>query len=76
MIVIVSDNIPRTIARWRNDVRGISRCRLQGTMNGRSVRIISRKMLFIHLAGMTVEQVIWDFPPTETEKEFASAHTR
>ena len=71
MILIVSDHIGLTIAKYRKQVTGLSRCRLVGMMDGVKVRIVPR-----HLVGhMRVDdqtKMIWDgFEPTVKEKALA-----
>ena len=76
MILIVSDNIGLTIARYRKEAK-LSRCRLSGTMRGQSCKVVPRHLLKLNLTGTEVEDIIWDgFEPTSDEKEQANVRRR
>lgn len=72
MILIVSENMGLTIAKYRTKISGLSRCRLMGKLDGVSCKIIPRHCLG-HYVNRRVTKVIFDsFEPTFGEKSFCT----
>ena len=74
MILIISDNIGLTVAKYRKRIHGLGRCRLRGTMNKKACRIVPRHQLSLALSGSDTTKIIWDgFQPTADEERQADA---